>query len=195
MVNFHSALLAVLLGLTFGQGANAFWRMVCGTVQVGRVDPIVNPGSLAGHCHMIAGPNNINTTSTFNSLQASYCTSCSVQKDKSAYWTPNMYYRHRNGSYEEVPNDGTVVYYLDRGVDVPNMVPFPPGFRMLSGDSAARSYDALTQTFNGQATIADRVSFACLDSSGPQPETPGLKQVSSFSGSAQLPSKFASRSR
>lgn len=81
-----------------------------------------------------------------------------------------MYYRHRNGSYEEVPNDGTVVYYLDRGVDVANMVPFPPGFRMLSGDSAARAYDSKTITYSNKQyagePVSNRQSFACLDSSG-----------------------------
>lgn len=128
----------------------------------------------------------LNTTSTFDTLQASYCTSCSIQKDKSAYWTPQLYYRHRNGSFEEVPHDGTVVYYLDRGVDVANIIPFPPGFRVLSGDSAARSYDASTLTYGnrqyGGRPIADRTSFACLDRSGPMPETPGFKQVKCSSG-------------
>ncbi len=181
MGNFHGALLAIVLSLSLGQ-VDAFWRMVCGTIQVGRVDPIVNPGGISGHAHTIAGPNNLNTTSTFDSLQASYCTSCSIQKDKSAYWTPNMYYRHRNKTYEEVPNDGTVVYYLDRGVDVANIKPFPKGFRMVAGDAAARSYDATTLTYNGNKTfggqpVSNRASFACLDSSGPQPETPGFKST------------------
>ena len=35
---------------------DAFWRMVCGTIQTGRIDPIVNPGMLSGHCHTVAGP-------------------------------------------------------------------------------------------------------------------------------------------
>ncbi|OAG35369.1 hypothetical protein AYO21_10440 [Fonsecaea monophora] len=185
MRNIQGAIFAIVLSLTFGH-VSAFWRMVCGTVQVGRVDPIVNPGGISGHCHTIAGPNNINTTSTFDSLQAAYCTSCSVQKDKSAYWTPNLYFRHRNGSFEEVPHDGTVVYYLDRGVDVANMVPFPPGFRMLSGDAAARSFDPVTLTYGnrtyGGTPVSNRISYACLDSSGPQPETPGFKSTRCSSG-------------
>ncbi|KAL2393243.1 hypothetical protein ABEF93_001754 [Exophiala dermatitidis] len=185
MKNFHGAVLAIVFASSFGN-VDAFWRMVCGTVQVGRIDPIISPGGISGHCHTIAGPNNLNTTSTFDSLQASYCTSCSIQKDKSAYWTPQLYYRHRNGSFEEVPHDGTVVYYLDRGVDVPNMVPFPPGFRVLSGDSAARSYDASTLTYGnksyGPRPVADRTSFACLDSSGPMPETPGFNVTKCSSG-------------
>lgn len=97
-----------------------------------------------------------------------------------------MYYRHRNGSFEEVPHDGTVVYYLDRGVDVPNMKPFPPGFRMLSGDASARAFDPLTMTYGnrtyGPTPVSNRASFACLDSSGPMPETPGLNVTKCSSG-------------
>jgi len=115
-------------------------------------------------------------------MQAAYCTSCGIQKDKSAYWTPQMYFRHRNGSYEEVPHDGTVVYYLGRGVDKANIIPFPKGMRFLAGDSSARSYDAKTLTTGNVRPIADRTSFACLDASGPQPETPGLNQTSCSSG-------------
>ncbi|KAJ9612295.1 hypothetical protein H2200_003892 [Cladophialophora chaetospira] len=181
MRNFQGVLLAIVLSLTAGR-VDAFWRMTCSTIQVGRVDPIVNPNDISGHCHTIAGPNNLNTTSTYESLQASYCTSCSVQKDKSAYWTPNLYYRHINGTYEEVGHDGTVVYYLDRGVDVPNMKPFPPGFRMLSGDAAARSYDANTLAYNGNSSypglpISHRTTFLCIDSSGPMAETPGINRT------------------
>lgn len=35
---------------------DAFWRMVCGTIQTGRIDPIVNPGAISGHAHTVAGP-------------------------------------------------------------------------------------------------------------------------------------------
>jgi hypothetical protein len=35
---------------------DAFWRMNCGIVQNGRVDPIVNPGAISSHAHMISGP-------------------------------------------------------------------------------------------------------------------------------------------
>lgn len=36
-------------------GVNAFFRLNCAKVQVGRIDPIVNPGALAAHCHTIVG--------------------------------------------------------------------------------------------------------------------------------------------
>jgi len=41
--------------LAFIGSANAFWRMNCNVIQTGRVDPIVNPGAVAAHCHTIVG--------------------------------------------------------------------------------------------------------------------------------------------
>jgi hypothetical protein len=35
--------------------ANAFWRMNCANMMVGRVDPIVNPGAVAAHVHTVQG--------------------------------------------------------------------------------------------------------------------------------------------
>lgn len=128
----------------------------------------------------------INTTSTFASLSAASCTSCSIQKDLSAYWTPLLYYQFANGSFINVPNDGTVVYYLGRGEDRQNIVPFPPGFRLLSGDSTARSYDNSTMTYGNKTytsrPVADRVSFACIDYNHATPETSFLNNTNCPNG-------------
>ena len=66
------------------------------------------------------------------------------------------------------------------------MVSFPPGFRMVSGDAAARSYDPVTMTYGnstyGGQPVSNRVSFACLDSSGPEPETNGFASTSCDQG-------------
>lgn len=46
---------------------------------------------------------------------------------------------------------------------------------MLSGNTAARSYDNATKTWNGGRPIADRVSFICLDPQKQYPEQYGMK--------------------
>ncbi|KAG8669333.1 hypothetical protein FPOAC1_008725 [Fusarium poae] len=163
------------LGLVvFVAWAEAFWRMSCSVIQTGRVDPIIAPGTFSAHVHKLSGASNIGIDSTFESLQASRCTSCEVQDDKSAYWTPQLFYQHANGSFQMVPNGGTVIYYLGRGENRSNIEPFPPGFKMLSGDNFVRSYDSKNKTYSNSRfkgrPIADRVSFACLDSSGPSKE-------------------------
>ena len=153
---------------------SAFWRLSCGIVQSGRVDPVVSPGKLASHAHKIAGAENIGISSTYETLQQASCTSCAIGADKSAYWTPILYYQHANGTFEEVPNDGMTIYYLGRGNDKDNIQPFPPGFRMLSGNTILRSYDDKTMLNSvSDRPQADRVSFACLDSA-PSKEQPYL---------------------
>lgn len=44
--------------------------------------------------------------STSESLVDSDCTSCGVTQDKSAYWTPALYFMHTNGSAELVEEVG-----------------------------------------------------------------------------------------
>jgi hypothetical protein len=43
------------LALVSVGGVDAFFRINCAKIQVGRIDPIVNPGALAAHCHTIVG--------------------------------------------------------------------------------------------------------------------------------------------
>ncbi|KAF9779950.1 hypothetical protein IL306_000936 [Fusarium sp. DS 682] len=171
MVNYTNSFLALLAFVALAEG---YWRMSCSIIQTGRVDPIIAPGTFSAHVHKLSGASNINIDSTFDSLQASRCTSCEVQDDKSAYWTPQLFYQYANGSFQMVPNGGTVIYYLGRGENRSNIEPFPPGFKMLSGDNFVRSYDSKTKTYSNSRfkgrPVADRVSFACLDSSGPSAE-------------------------
>ncbi|KAL8697703.1 MAG: hypothetical protein Q9201_006976 [Fulgogasparrea decipioides] len=126
------------------------------------------------------GASNINQASTFDSLQQASCSSCEIQDDKSAYWTPPLYYQHSNGSFEEVHNDGMTVYYLGRGNDK-NIQPFPPGFRMVSGNKNARSYNKQALIPGSDRPIADRVSFACLDAN-PSKEQPGMTETNCKNG-------------
>ena len=100
----------------------------------------------------------------------------------SAYWTPLLYYEHANGSFEEVPNGGMAVYYLGRGDNKTNIQPFPPGFRMLSGDAAARSFnDTPVSSVEGAKPYGNRVSFNCLQDS-PNPESPEMNMTNCDNG-------------
>jgi hypothetical protein len=116
----------------------------------------------------------VNQAATYDNLQLSTCSSCEIQDDKSAYWTPQLYFAHQNGSVEEVPNFGMTIYYLGlsqrngldiysdcffslgRGGNSSNTRPFPPGFRMVSGSSTARSFDSETLTYQSTMPVANR---------------------------------------
>ncbi|KAK2767931.1 hypothetical protein FQN53_006411 [Emmonsiellopsis sp. PD_33] len=119
--------------------AAAFWRLPCqGRLGVGRIDPLVNPGELSSHAHVIHGASNFGLTVDEDMLLQSDCTSCAILEDKSAYWTPGTYFQYANGTTELVPQvGGMLVYYLLYGDDVQA---FPKGFRMLAGDPYQRNF-------------------------------------------------------
>jgi len=58
---------AVLVGTLTGPSL-AFWRMSCGIIQTGRIDPVVSPGKIAGHAHKIAGGTYHDTHSSYGTV-------------------------------------------------------------------------------------------------------------------------------
>ena len=90
----------------------AYWRMSCGsTLLEGRLDPIISPGAVSGHTHVILGGNGFAPNMDYASTQKSTCTSCSIKGDMSNYWIPKLYYHAENGSFIDVPVSGGTVYY------------------------------------------------------------------------------------
>lgn len=88
----------------FSQGLNHL-RFGCSQITIERLDPLVNPGVLGTpHTHQVVGGNAFNATipSTDVSSIAS-CTTCGPADDLSNYWTANLYFKARNGSYKRVP--------------------------------------------------------------------------------------------
>ncbi|KEZ39131.1 hypothetical protein SAPIO_CDS10527 [Scedosporium apiospermum] len=127
-------------------------RFGCSQLTLDRIDPLVNPGALpAPHMHQVIGGNSFNATMDPASLDPprdSSCTTCTFAEDFSNYWTPNLYFRARNGTFKHVPifanlglgqiQGGMTVYYI-RGYRASDKVTtFKPGFRMLVGDAANR---------------------------------------------------------
>lgn len=87
--------------------ASAFWRMECrGRVGLARVDPLVSPGEVAQHVHAIHGSSGFSESSTYEDVTGADCTSCAVTQDKSVYWTPAMYFKHEDGTFELVSQTG-----------------------------------------------------------------------------------------
>jgi len=77
---------SVVLLLMAAWNASAFWRMPCGAFPGAfRVDPIVSPGRLSEHPHVIHGSGGFGLRATFADLTSS-CTTCEVEQDKSVYW-------------------------------------------------------------------------------------------------------------
>ncbi|KAK3325585.1 hypothetical protein B0H66DRAFT_129495 [Apodospora peruviana] len=144
--------------LAAASGADAFWRMECrGRLSLARIDPLVSPGEVAAHAHAIHGSSGFSEKANYEDLLKGDCTSCAVTQDKSAYWTPAMYFKHANGDYQDVPQvGGMLAYYFlnkDDGNPGGGIKAFPEDFRMIAGDTLRRNY-----TISGQ------------DASQPDPE-------------------------
>ncbi|ATY61986.1 WSC domain-containing [Cordyceps militaris] len=131
---------AILLGLA--ASANAFWRMECpGRLDVARIDPIVNPNSVSAHAHSLHGSSGLSASADGAALKGGDCTSCRVTQDKSAYWSPSLYFQDTDtGKFELVTQvGGMLAYYLLYG---DNIKAFPDEFRMIAGSNTRRAYTA-----------------------------------------------------
>ncbi|KAI8158274.1 hypothetical protein K4K49_004866 [Colletotrichum sp. SAR 10_70] len=141
-MKFNAIKLSVSVGALLVSSVDAFWRMECqGRVGLARVDPLMNPGEAATHVHAIHGSSGISPSADFAALTGADCTSCRVTQDKSAYWTPALYFQDSaTGEFEIVEQvGGMLAYYLLNGK---NIKAFPPGFRMVAGDTDRRNYTA-----------------------------------------------------
>lgn len=136
----------LVLGLLLGlQYVSATWRLQFdpSALVIERLDPIVSPGTIAGHVHNIGGGSNFGMSSNFDTLRQSSCTTCLVKQDMSNYWSPMLYYRYPDGRFVSVPNrkHSLTVYYKHRNHPITNLTPFPKGFRMIAGNTNLRAYE------------------------------------------------------
>jgi hypothetical protein len=131
--------------------AQELMRFGCSQLTIDRIDPLVNPGSMPSqHMHQVIGGNSFNATmqpSDHDPPTVSTCTSCTYSEDFSNYWTANIYFRAKNGTFKRVPQvanlglgvkGGMTVYYIRGYQQAAKVTAFKPGFRMLVGDSMNR---------------------------------------------------------
>jgi hypothetical protein len=124
---------------------NVFWQMLCAIDHFGPNDPIVSPGQPGdSHMHSFYGNTTTNASSTTASLLAapSTCGRNMQTSDRSAYWIPSLYKKNADGSFTLVKNDDQQMFIYYRrpgGAEGPKVHPFPPGLRMVAGNSEATS--------------------------------------------------------
>jgi hypothetical protein len=129
----------------------AMLRFQCSQLVIDRIDPLVQPGvEPAAHLHQIVGGNAFNVSMPALALDPSVeatCTTCDFAEDLSNYWTANLYFKARNGSFARVPQmvnlglqgrEGMTVYYIPPYDGKSTVTAFPKGFRMLVGDPGLR---------------------------------------------------------
>ncbi|KAI0005705.1 hypothetical protein F4779DRAFT_43493 [Xylariaceae sp. FL0662B] len=110
-----------------------------GFLTEGPMDPVVNPGATATHYHSIMGGSNFGISIKGDDLLSSDCTTTTIKNDKSNYWVPTLFFQDpKDSTFEKVDLYYMNVYYFFEPTD-DNLEPFPPGLKMLSGDSKTRS--------------------------------------------------------
>ncbi|ORX95927.1 hypothetical protein BCR34DRAFT_525238 [Clohesyomyces aquaticus] len=128
-------------------------RFGCSQVVIERLDPLVNPDMVPStHMHQIVGGNAFQASMPLTDIsRIASCTTCEFKEDASNYWTANLYFKARNGTFKRVPqianqfndgdNAGLTVYYTSPAPNVTTA--FKPGFRMLTGDAMRRTSENL----------------------------------------------------
>lgn len=134
---------ALSLGLLAGS-VQAFWRMPCRARSgLARIDPLVTNGSISEHAHAIHGSDGFSISAGYDALLGGSCTSCEVAQDKSAYWTPALYFKSSTtGEYTLVQQVGGMLayYLLYPNSGNTSLSAFPPGFEMIAGDTNQRNF-------------------------------------------------------
>jgi len=88
-----------------GGSRSTMLRFGCSQLVIDRIDPLVNPGQAPSpHMHQVVGGNTFNVSMPSADIgELASCTTCSYSEDLSNYWTANLYFKARNGSYKRVP--------------------------------------------------------------------------------------------
>jgi hypothetical protein len=111
-------------------GAASYFISTCGFSHRSWDDPIVFPGKpRLSHNHTFVGNISTNAFSTLSSLRA-HGTTCGPQGDTAAYWAPTLLLNEK-----PVLPLGATIYY--RRLTRSPVRPFPPGLRMVGGNSSA----------------------------------------------------------
>lgn len=114
-----------------------------------RVDPVQSAGKVASHVHTIQGGSNFGFSSTGEDLMKSNCSTALIEGDMSAYWMPSVHFRYPDtGLLDKVDLFYMNVYYFFEPTD-DDIVPFPVGLQMISGDMDLRE----CPNFGGESVL------------------------------------------
>ncbi|KAL8873114.1 MAG: hypothetical protein Q9174_001361 [Haloplaca sp. 1 TL-2023] len=159
------AFLAALTTPIYGQ-RGAYFTMGSDSLVTESLDPLLSPGTKSSHVHSVFGGSGFSASADFAALSASKCTSLDVIDDKSAYWTPTLYF-NKGGQFTRVPETFVkhkLYYKYGKGDNTPDLeqTEFPEGFRMMAGNANLRSDDG------SMGSGGSQLNWQCHRSGGPK---------------------------
>lgn len=111
-MHFPSSFLAAsaLLGLSSLSYAEFYgeFTVACSPLTIQRADPIVDPGEMSSHVHVVAGGTAFDQEMGAENGKNSKTTTCDKDIDKSNYWIPQLYHQTPDGKFEMVESQGNV---------------------------------------------------------------------------------------
>ncbi|KAI0687522.1 WSC-domain-containing protein [Earliella scabrosa] len=139
-----------------------------------RLDPIISPGAVGTHVHSVVGASRFKEVYDPDDLMKSNCTTIPIPRDKSNYWAPQMYHQdQKTGQLTPFPTSFNIYYLMRNGPKNAPIKAFPPGFRMLAGDTNRRS-------FNASSHADQAITFVCQDFSGAHDHDPDWAERPNF---------------
>jgi hypothetical protein len=118
----------------------SFYNRAGPAMSFARLDPALFPGQESPHLHSFDGGNGLAADMTFETTQASTCTTARVKSDNSLYWRPTLFWNGNNTGYYKVPEKFLKIYYkFGDGDERANVTEFPENFAMMAGDPFKRA--------------------------------------------------------
>ena len=103
-----AALLLTLSPLALGGEPHDEISFSCMTLTSERTDPILSPGEVSSHTHLVAGGSGFQRTMEKDTAKNANATTCGVDIDRSNYWIPQLYHQMHNGHFEIVETESAV---------------------------------------------------------------------------------------
>lgn len=110
----NKAMLSVTLAtsMAFGAAQAQLFTVNCSPLTIQRGDPIVWPGQISPHVHVVTGGTAFQQTQSNEQARDATATTCDKLLDKSNYWQPQLYHQRHDGRFELVTMQGNVSWAL-----------------------------------------------------------------------------------
>lgn len=102
-----STLIGALLPALLSQ-VHAEFTANCAPLTIQRGDPIVFPGQISPHVHIVTGGTAFQLTQPNEVAVGARATTCDKILDNSNYWQPQLYHQRSDGRFEIVEMQGNV---------------------------------------------------------------------------------------
>lgn len=88
----------------------------CNPLTIQRADPILFPGGVSPHVHVVVGGTAFQKTESNQQAIDSKATTCDKFLDKSNYWQPQLYYQSPNRTFSLVKMQNVVSRQISTGL-------------------------------------------------------------------------------